>query len=257
MTKQTLKERLKKKQADLKARGGQGSIYFLKADTSVRVRILSMGEEEEFIKEVVQYYLGSDIKGVISPTTFGEPCAITEGHEELKNSDEEDDNNLASQFPPRNRYLAFCIFYKDDKGKEIDTDLSPRFILLSSTSYQDILELYLDEEEWGDMTDPINGYDIKVKRTGSGKMDTEYTVTPCKPSRLPKQFNKTYNLDEEVRKIIPSYETTKELLSKYLGVEPEEEEEEKPRSRNRKTAGSKKRPVKRRKTKRNSDDLPF
>lgn len=256
MAKQTsLKERLKKKQAELKAKGSQGNIYFLKADSTVRIRILSMGEEEEFIKEIVQYYLGSEIKGVISPSTFGEPCAITEGYEELKNSNDEDDINLATSFSPRNRYLAFCIFYKDDKGKEVDTELSPRFILLSSSTYQDILELYLDEEEWGDMTDPDEGYDIKIKRTGSGKMDTEYSVNPCKPSRLPKQYNKTYNLDEEVRKIMPNYERTKELLDKFLGIQSDEEEEDRKPRRSKTT--NKKKVVKKKRNNKEEDDLPY
>ena len=30
----------------------------------------------------------------------------------------------------------------------------------------------LDEDEAGDMTDPKTGYDIKVIRSGSGKLDT-------------------------------------------------------------------------------------
>jgi len=47
-----------KKALDLKARGQQGAIYFMKPDTTVRVRILSMGEENDFIAEVIQFYLG-------------------------------------------------------------------------------------------------------------------------------------------------------------------------------------------------------
>jgi len=223
MAKETLKERLKKKKEELKARSQQGAIYFQKADTTVRVRILNMGEEEEFIKEVTQFYLGSDIKGVISPDTYGEPCGINEAYEELKNSDEDDERELASKFSPRNRYLAFCVFYKSEKGGEIDENLSPKFILLSSGVYQEILEKYLDESEWGDMTDPKDGYDIKITRTGSGKMDTEYSVTPCKNTPTPKGFTGVYNLDEEVRKIMPSYEKTKEYINQYLGLDPEDE----------------------------------
>lgn len=227
MAKKTLKERMQKKLEDQKSKRQSGAIYFIKPDTEIRMRILSMGEEEEFIKEVEQFYLGNDIKGVISPSTFGEPCGITEGYEELKNSDNDDDRELANKFVPRKKYLPFCAIYKDLKGKEVDEQLSPKFVLCASGTYQDILELYLDENEWGDMTDPDDGYDIKIKRTGSGKKDTVYKVTACKNTRAPKGFRKTYDLDEEVRKVIPSYEQTKILLDQFLGLDPEDNEPKK------------------------------
>lgn len=227
MTKETLKERLRKKLEDKKAQRAQGAIFFQKADTTIRIRILNMGEEKEFIKEVTQFYLGADIKGVISPSTYGEPCGIQEGYEELKNSEEDDNREVASKFPPRQKYLAFCAFYKDLKGIEVDEKLSPKFILLSSGIYQEILEKYLDEDEWGDMSDPENGYDLKIKRVGSGKTSTEYSLTCCKPTPCPKPFrNKVYDLDAEVKNIIPTYEKTKELLEQFLGLAPEGEDNE-------------------------------
>jgi len=149
-----------------------------------------------------------------------------EAYEELKNSEEDDEKELASKFSPRNRYLAFCLFYKSEKGGEIDENLSPKFFLLTSGVYQDILEKYLDEDEWGDMTDPADGYDIKIKRTGSGKTDTEYSVTPCKNTPTPKGFREVYDLDAEVHKIMPNYEKTKEYINQYLGLDPEDKADE-------------------------------
>lgn len=233
----SLKERLKRKQQELKSKAQSGAIFFQKADTTIRVRILSMGEEEEFIKEVTQFYLGSEIKGVISPDTFAEPCAIMEAYEELRNSDDDEDKDIASKFSPRKKYLAFCAFYKDAKGKEVDENLSPKFLLLTSGVYQSILELYLDDNEWGDMTDPDEGYDIKIIRTGSGKTDTDYSVSPCKNTKAPKGFHKTYNLDEEVKKIMPTYEKTQELIDQYLGLDPEEDD--KPKKKKKKVVRKK------------------
>lgn len=214
----SLKERMKDKQSELKSRSESGNIIFLKPDTKLRVRILNMGQEEEFIKEVNQFYLGSDIKGVISPSTFGEPCHIYEAYEELSKSKDPEEKELAKQLNLRKKYLAYCLIYKDEKGKEVD-DKSPKFVLLTAGMYQDIIDLYLDEDEWGDMTQPDeNGYDLKLSRTGSGKTDTEYSVTPCSKKALPKPWSKkVYNLDEEVRKIMPTYEETQELLDKFLG----------------------------------------
>jgi len=221
MAKQGLKDRLKDKKEELKSRGEVGDIVFVKDGDVRRIRILNMGDENEFIKEVDQFYLGNEIRGVISPATFNEPCAIMEGYEELKNSSENDDKETASNFAPRKRYLAFCAFYSDKLGKELDEKLSPRFILLTSGLYQSIIDLYLDEDEWGDMTNPQEGYDLKVSRSGKGKMDTEYSVTACKNTPAPKKYRKkVFDLDEEVRKIVPNYEETERIINQYMGLEP-------------------------------------
>lgn len=226
MGNQSLKDRLKKEREELKNKKSSGQILFLKDGQTRRVRILNMGEEETFCQEVTQFYLGADIKGVISPATFGEPCGIQESYDELKSSDEDDDKELAAKFPPRQRWLAYCAVYKDEAGKELDEQNSPKFVLLVGSQYQDILDLYLDEDEWGDMTNPETGYDIKLKRTGSGKTDTEYTVSPCKNTKAPKAFaKKVFNLEDEVRKVMPTYEQTKEMINKFLGISSDDDDD--------------------------------
>ena len=237
MAKKSLKEKLKEKAQELRTRGNSGNIFFLKADSKVRIRILNVGEEEEFIKEVSQFYLGEEIKGVISPVTFDEPCAIYEEYQKLASSKDAEDKELAKKFSPKKKYLAYCLIYKDMKGKEVD-ESSPKFVLLTSGVYQTIIELFLDEEEWGDMTRPDEeGYDLKISRTGSGKNDTEYTVTPCSKSALPKEFkSKVFDLDKEVKKIIPSYEETKDYLDKFLGnsSDDDEDDDDKPKKNKKK-----------------------
>lgn len=235
----TLKERMKKRLEDQKSRRSSGAIKFIKDGETLRMRILFMGEEEEFIQEITQFYLGSEIKGVISPVTLGEPCAIHETWEEFKNSDDDDEKELANKFAPRKRYLAFAAIYKDTNGSELDEENSPKFVLLTAGVYQEVLELYLDEGEWGDMTDPINGYDIKISRSGSGKLDTEYSVKPCKNTKGPKEFRGTYSMDEEIRKIIPSYDQTKEYLETYIGGGVTDDDDE-PKKKKKKIKKAKK-----------------
>ena len=227
MAKESLKERLKKKQAELKSRGNSGNIVFLKDGQTIRARILPAGKEQEFVVEVIQFYLGSELKGMISPATFGEPCAIWDSYNELKNSKDPEEKEMAKKFNPRRRYLAYCIVYKDERGKEIDEN-SPKFILLTSGQYQKVLDLYMDDSEWGDMTQlDENGYDIKFGRTGTGKTDTEYTVVACKNTVCPKKYAKPVDIVGEIHKIMPSYEETKEILDKFLGSSILEDEEEK------------------------------
>lgn len=225
MAKETLRERLKKQRQELKDRGNKGNMIFLKADQTIRVRLLPVSEEEEFALEITQFYLGDKLKGVISPASLDEPCGLLEGYEELKNSDDPDDKEIAKNFSPKKRFVALCVKYKDLKGGELESD-EPRLVLLTSGMYQDILDLYLDENEWGDMTDPKTGYDIKLSRSGSGKLDTEYSVSPCKNTPLDKKFSKkTYDVREALKQIIPSYEETKDLLAQYLGTSKDDEEE--------------------------------
>lgn len=238
MAKKSLKEKIAERKEELARRSSKGDIFFQKADTTTRVRILNMGEEEEFIKEVTQFYLGGEIKGVISPVTFGEPCAINEAYESLKSSKDDDDKALAAKFAPKRKYLAYVAIAKDTKGT--DWEGEPRFVLLSAGQYGKILDLYLDEDDWGDMTDPEDGYDIKLKREGSGKTDTTYSVTACKPTKMPKAFrDEVYDLDEEVKKIMPSYDETKKFIEEFLGLDHDEDEE--PKSKKGKKKGKKKR----------------
>ena len=240
--KQSLRERMEQEKEDLKNKNF-GNIVFQKPDKTIRVRILNMGEEQEFIKEITHFYLGSDIKGVISPDTFGEPCGIMEGYEELKESKEDEDNELAAGFSPRKKYLAWCAIAKDLRGEEWEDE--PKLVLIpSSGQYGEILDLYLDDEEWGDMTHPKKGYDLKLGREGKGKKDTTYSASPCKNTKAPKAFrNEVYDLDEEVRKEIPTYDESKRFLERYLGISSKEEKKKKKKKKKKKDL--------------DDDDLPF
>ena len=154
-----------------------------------------------------------------------------EKYEELKASKNKEDKILAKMLVPRKKNLILPIIYKDQKGEEVDTEKTGKLIQLGSASQAaEILDHYLDEEEWGDFMDETDGYDLKLFRTGSGKFDTEYGVTPCKPTKIPREFRgKIADLEAAVRAVIPSYEETEEALATFLaaGPEPAEEEDDK------------------------------
>lgn len=230
MAKLSRADRLKKKRVELKTKGGGGNITFLKEGT-LRVRLLPVNEEADFVMEVTQFYLGQTIKGVFSPSTFGQPCAIMEKYEELKSSSDDDDKELAKKFTPKKKFLAACILL-DDKGQKVDEEKGVTLVQLTSGLYQELIDLYLDDEEWGDMTDPDSGYDIKLTRTGSGMMDTEYSCKPCKNTQLPKKYNKEIDLEEMVKSIVPSYEETQDKINQFLGggvsADDEDDEPKKP-----------------------------
>lgn len=233
----SLRERLEKQKKDLKERGG-GYKFFAIKEGVTRLRPLPVGEDKDFAVEAVYFYLGEEIKGVISPHTFGKKCAIMEAYNELSASKDEADRKLAKSFKPGKKFFMPVIRYKDDKGKEIDTENGAKLVILAGGQYQDLIDYFLDETEAGDFTDAKNGYDLKFGRTGKGKMDTEYTVRACKPTPLARPFSKeVYEPEEMLKALIPTYKETKELLERFLKIAPaddDEAEDEKPRPKKKK-----------------------
>ena len=212
------KERMLARKKALESKGNGGGLVFPKEGTT-RVRIKSPGDDQELGFEVVQFYL-QGIGGFISPATFDEPCPFMEKYQQLKESNDEDDKELAKRLVPRRRFIIGGIIYKDDKGKEVDYEGQDKGVLIAGQVYQDIIDLYLDEDEAGDMTDPITGYDIKIVRTGSGRFDTSYSVRACKPTKLGKAYRKPMDLEEIVRNQIKPYDELEEELNKFLNESP-------------------------------------
>lgn len=232
----TTREKMMERKKKLQEKGNGAGFIFPKEGIT-RIRMKSPGDDQELGIEVIQFYPNPQIGGIISPATFDEPCPWMEKYQELKNSKDPENKELAKKLIPRRKYVIGGIIYEDEKGTKPDYGGKDKGILIASGVYQDIIDLYLDEDDYGDMTDPINGYDIKIQRSGSGKNDTTYSVRACKPSRLDSKLRGTIDLEGIVREQIKSYEELEELLKKFLNEEPEDEEEmeeEKPKKSKKK-----------------------
>lgn len=212
----TTREKMLARKKQLESKGNGGGIIYPKEGT-MRVRLMNQGPDKELGLEVIQFYLGPKVGGVLSPATFDEPCPFMEKYQELKDSKDEVDQELAKSLAPRRRYIIGGTCYKDEKGKEIDPERVCKPILVPRSVYQDIIDLYLDEDDWGDMTDPEEGYDIKITRSGQGKMDTTYSVTAC-PGKKPlnPKYVKEMDLEEIMRNQMKSYEELQEMLREFL-----------------------------------------
>lgn len=88
------KEKMLARKKQLESKGNGNGLVFPKEGT-LRMRIKSPGDDQELGIEIVQFYLGGNLGGVISPATFDEPCPFMEKYQELKNSKDEDDKELA------------------------------------------------------------------------------------------------------------------------------------------------------------------
>jgi hypothetical protein len=210
----------------LESKGGGSGFIFPKEGT-LRMRIKSPGDDKELGMELITFYLGPEFGSIVSPATFDEPCPFMEKYKELKDSPDPADKELAKEkLIPKRKYVVGGVIYTDDKGKTLDYGGEDRAVQIPRSVYQDIIDLYLDDDEAGDMTDPKNGYDIKIIRTGSGKMDTTYSARSCKPTELDKNHRGDVDLEGMVRAQIKSYDELEQILNKFLNESNEEEEEE-------------------------------
>lgn len=220
-----LKERLAKKRKDLEANRGGTFKFFRIVEGTTRYRACPVGEEKEWAIEAVVFYLGKKLGYIISPHTFGGKCAVMNAYEELSNSKKEADKKFAKTFKPSKKFFSPQYRYKDEKGKEVDTDAGVKLLMLTPGQYQDMIDFFLDDE-LGDFTDREEGYDIKHQRTGKTMTDTEYSMRPCQKSKAYRKFTKEeIDVEEMVKAITPSYKETKTLLEEFLNIDPEEDDE--------------------------------
>ena len=229
----TTKDKMLARKKQLESKGNGSGLVFPKEGT-LRMRIKSPGDDQELGIELIQFYLNKDLGGVISPATFDEPCPFMEKYQELKNSKDPDDQELAKMLVPR-KYVVGGIVYSDEKGTKVDYEGKDKGVLIPRSVYQDIIDLYLDEDEAGDMTDPRTGYDIKIIRSGSGKNDTTYSARACKPTKLDKKYSGNVDLESIVRSQIKDYDELEETLASFLKEgRDSDEEDEKPKKKKRK-----------------------
>lgn len=103
------------------------------------------------------------------------PCPACENADKLYKSGNPADNERAKEWFSKRQVLANVIPRKGDPRVEVAR--------LGKTIYDACISLR-ENPNFGDFTHPEEGYDILVKRKGKGKNDTEYTVFPCRPSKL-------------------------------------------------------------------------
>ena len=118
------KEKMLARKKQLESKGNGSGLVYPKEGT-LRMRIKSPGDDQELGIEIIQFYLGGNLGGVISPATFDEPCPFMEKYQELKNSKDEDDKELAKNLVPRRRYVIGGIIYSDEKPSSRPVSFGP------------------------------------------------------------------------------------------------------------------------------------
>jgi len=119
------------------------------------VRLLSFPDNGgQPFKELWFYYNIGNNRGLLSPNQFGDPDPIQELITKLRDEGTKESYELVKKLYPKMRtYAPVIIRGEEDKGVQIWG--------FGKTVYQALLGLMLDED-YGDITDPMTGRDIKV-----------------------------------------------------------------------------------------------
>ena len=147
------------------------------------VRLLSFPNNDgQPFKELMFYYNIPGQRGLLAPSQFGKRDPIQELINKLRDEGTKESYDLAKKLYPKMRIYAACVVRgEEDKGVQIWG--------FGKTVYQKLLGLMLDED-YGDITDPKTGRDIKVscnKNPGQQWAMTEVTprgkTTPLSTDR--------------------------------------------------------------------------
>ena len=136
------------------------------------VRLLSFPDNDgQPFKERWFYYNIGNNPGLLAPYQFGNPDPIQELINKLRDDGSKESYELAKKLYPKMRsYAPVVIRGEEDKGVRIWS--------FGKMVYQSLLNIMLDED-YGDITDPLEGRDVKVICTKApGRMWASTEVRP-------------------------------------------------------------------------------
>jgi hypothetical protein len=129
------------------------------------------------ITELMFYYNLGKRKVVLSPKSFGNPDPIVEFAEQLMGTGDTESWKAGRKMLPKKRYYAPIIV----RGKEKE---GVKFWGFPNTVYESILNIIMDDD-FGDITDPKNGYDIVVTLKDGKDTGKSYGETSIRPKGKP------------------------------------------------------------------------
>ena len=153
-----LRERLKSLQE--KKKGGGGNKNFFKSPTDgskamIRQCPYPHNEDNMPFIEVGWHYNIAGHRSLVCPReTYNEPCPICELADEFKSMGGKDNWQIFKKLSAKMRIYS-PVIVRGDEGSGV------KLWGYGSTIYELLLEKYLDSE-WGNLSDPMTGRDLKV-----------------------------------------------------------------------------------------------
>lgn len=232
------KDFVKKRLATLKNKKNKQDSFWKPSPGRTQVRIVpyAYNKENPFIELYFHYNIGT--KNYLSPISFGDPDPIAEFSQKLIQSGDRENYKLGKKIEPKMRtFVPVIVRGELDKEKKIKPntgDDEVKFWGFGKTVYQEILS-YLDDPDWGDITDIEKGHDLIVEfktaeETGKSFPETKITLKP-QPSPITDDMDKLKEMissQKEITEIYKqySYDELKEVLDSWLNGDESESESE-------------------------------
>lgn len=178
-----LRQKLQETQERMSRGGGNGDFKFwAPKDGRNVIRILppKPGSEDFYVEARVHYNVGPDKKMVTCGKTARSTCAVCDFVDALFKSGDKEDEKLAKRMRATSRYYFNVIDRSVEEGQEGYGEVM--VFGSGATIFTDILGIIVDPD-YGDITDPEEGYDIIITKSGKG-LDTEYK-TNARPKQTP------------------------------------------------------------------------
>ena len=142
--------------------------------TTVRLIAFTDNNGNPFKERYFYYNIGNN-PGLLAPYQFGKPDPINELIQKFKSEGTKEGYEMAKKLYPKMRcYAAVIVRGEEEEGVKLWA--------FGKTVYQNLLNIMLDPD-YGDITDPHEGFDIKV--TVSKQAGKMYATTDVMPR--PKQ----------------------------------------------------------------------
>ena len=133
----------------------------------VRIVPSAYNRQNPFKEVFIHYGIGN--KMMVSPTTFGEKDPIVEFAQGLRKTSEKENWSMAKKLEPKLRVMVPVIV----RGEE---DKGVRLWEFGKQVYMDLLS-FVEDEDIGDFTDPIQGRDITVETSGKETTGLMYNTS--------------------------------------------------------------------------------
>lgn len=213
-----LRERL---MAQKKSMSKGGMLIRNKGFTRMKLRVLPPREGELPGVENTSYFSKTLNKGSTSPVSWGIPCPVTDALDRIYREGSKEDKDGAKAFCRRTVEYWIPVIDRSDEG----TPQNPKLRILQGKQsvYQKICDWMLDEEDSDDITDPMEGRDLVVKKVGSG-LDTEWSVDKADKSPISEDEDMatawvelSTTFDPRTRFYIPKLEVLQEMYKGLTG----------------------------------------
>jgi len=194
------------------------------SETTVRLLAYPNNDGQPF-KELMFYYNIGNNPGLLSPYQFSKPDPIQELITKLRDEGSKESYELAKKLYPKMRcYAPVIVRGEEDKGV--------RLWAFGKSVYQTLLNYMLDED-YGDITDPLEGRDVRV--TCSKNPGQQWATTEVRPRGKDSPLSENEKTAAEWLDNVPdvnelfelkTYEELENIVNVWLNGDDEEENQE-------------------------------